>query len=245
VPSSEFDRGPKLAERLARVIARDITKRGLKPGDRLMSEATMTSEFGIGRASVREALRILEGHGLITIKTGPSGGPVVAVVDARSFGRTASLYFQYVQATADELIDARLGMETMLAGQAADRWDEADTSVLRAHLEQADAVDVEDWDKYRQATDTFHSLVSDMSGNRILSLFGGGLASLYRDRVSSTVYPVDERRRVVREHRRIGQAILAGKRAEAEILMREHLVAVNALVRALHPTIGEDVIDWI
>ena len=64
----------------------------------------MIEEYGVGRAFVREALRILEVQGLISIKAGPGGGPVVAEVSTRDFGRMSTLYFQVGGMTFRELI---------------------------------------------------------------------------------------------------------------------------------------------
>jgi len=73
-------RGMKTSERIAATIVADIAAQGLVPGDRLPNEAAMIERFQLGRGSVREALRILEVHGIIQLRSGPGGGPVVAAV---------------------------------------------------------------------------------------------------------------------------------------------------------------------
>ena len=50
---------------------RRIRAEKLQPGSLLPSEAVMLKEYGVGRASLREALRVLEVNGLITVKPGP------------------------------------------------------------------------------------------------------------------------------------------------------------------------------
>ena len=72
-----LDRTDKIPDILARRILRAIVDGRLEAGARLPAEAEMLASFGVGRASLREALRILETHGLIRIKSGPRGGPVV------------------------------------------------------------------------------------------------------------------------------------------------------------------------
>ena len=64
-------RNEKIAEAVARDIVRRIAAGKLPPGAQLPSEAQMAVDYGVGRASLREALRILEIHGLISIKPGP------------------------------------------------------------------------------------------------------------------------------------------------------------------------------
>src|ERR1700689_1242920 len=76
----DIPRSGKISQTIARNILDDIVVRQLPPGTMLSSEAGMLARYGVGRASLREALRILEIHGLIKIKPGPRGGPVVAEV---------------------------------------------------------------------------------------------------------------------------------------------------------------------
>src|SRR3954452_15685314 len=66
-------RSMKTSERVAMDVVRDIVEQRLQPGDRLAGEAAMLDRYGPSRASVREALRLLEVQGLISLKPGPRG----------------------------------------------------------------------------------------------------------------------------------------------------------------------------
>ena len=74
-PARGRSRTVKASERVAQEIVRDIVRRGLETGDRLPLEAAMVEEYGVSRTSLREALRLLEVQGLISLKPGPGGGP--------------------------------------------------------------------------------------------------------------------------------------------------------------------------
>lgn len=87
-------RAEKVSVTVAKEIVHDIARQRLAPGSVLESEGAMLRRYRVARASLREALRILEIHGLIRIKPGPGGGPVVAGVDSGDFGRMATLFFQ-------------------------------------------------------------------------------------------------------------------------------------------------------
>src|SRR5690606_33032560 len=108
----------------------------------LEPEGAMLRRYRVARASLREALRILEIHGLIRIKPGPGGGPVVAAVDSGDFGRMATLYFQALDIRVAALVDTRLVLEPVLARLAAERrspeWDERLRAVVRAGDDAAD-----------------------------------------------------------------------------------------------------------
>src|SRR5215204_5074996 len=75
----------KVSEVVAREILSEITEQDLQPGAKLGPESEMLERYDIGRSSLREALRILEVYGVITIKPGPGGGPVVRRLSSRDF----------------------------------------------------------------------------------------------------------------------------------------------------------------
>src|SRR5262245_43750238 len=77
----------KTSEMVARDVVHAIVTRGLRTGDKLPSEAAMLAEYGVSRESLREGLRLLEVQGLISIRRGPGGGPVVGRIDAANLGR--------------------------------------------------------------------------------------------------------------------------------------------------------------
>jgi GntR family transcriptional regulator, transcriptional repressor for pyruvate dehydrogenase complex len=237
-------RAEKVSELIARQIVDDIVRRQLQPGDTLEPEAAMLSRYEVSRASLREALRILEVHGLISIKPGPGGGPVVSAVDSVDFGTTSTLYFKAAGATFRELVEARLVIEPAMAGLAARRGDSAQLQALQARLDEDDALDLSDDDVYRTSTREFHTLVSNASENRVMSLFAGGLKAVYLDRLRQIVFPEQDRQRVVRAHSAITRAILKGDAARAERLMRTHMEEYVEFVERRFPGLLDELIDW-
>ena len=165
-------RGEKVYVSVARDIVRRIRSERLQPGARLPSEAQMLAEYGVGRGSLREALRVLEVNGLISVKAGPGGGPVVAGVDSHAFGSMATLYFQVGGMTFGELVEARLVMEPVMARLAAERRDPELIAELGRALSEAEAADLGDGAEYLSVSIDFHEIVAGMSGNRILNLYG-------------------------------------------------------------------------
>ena len=99
----------------------DIRRDSLTPGSRLPPETEMLERFKVGRGSLREALRILEVNGLVTMRSGPRGGPVVAPRDPASFGQIMTLHLQSANATYRQLLEARVEYEILLARKAAEQ----------------------------------------------------------------------------------------------------------------------------
>jgi DNA-binding FadR family transcriptional regulator len=240
-PAERLHRSSKVSENLARDIVRRIGEDRLVPGSQLPSEAQMLEEYDVGRSSLREALRILEVHGLITIKSGPQGGPIVQPIDPGDFGRMATLYFQVGRMTFRELIEARLVMEPVMARLAAERRDPEEVERL---LEASMNGNSSDDTIYLRRSADFHRLVAGMSGNAILNLFCLSLEDIFHDRVSGLLFPVSRRRDVVKAHRLIAEAIASGEAAEAERLMREHMMQYADYVAKRHPAILDEVVDW-
>ena len=109
----------KTSEGVARDIVDDIVRRGLGEGDGLPSEAAMLEQYDVSRESLREGLRLLEVQGLISIRRGPGGGPIVGSIDPANLGRTSTLYYHLAGATYAELFVAWESAEIAIAELAA------------------------------------------------------------------------------------------------------------------------------
>lgn len=235
-------RTEKVASVIAREIVRDITDRDLPAGASLAPEADMLESFGVSRASLREALRILEIQGLITIRPGPGGGPSVAEMDSRDFGRMATLFFQVMRVTLGDLMEARLALEPLMAKLAAARRDPEMNEVLREVMD-AHYGELSD-DEWREVADRFHGLICSMSGNPLLNLLARALKDIYTVRVSGLVFP-DEKRAHVREtHEGIVDAIEKGDGDTAQRLMHDHMASYAEFFATLHPGLMDELVDW-
>lgn len=233
-------RGAKVAEALAQEIVHEIVSRKLPPGTLLPSEAQMIEDYGVGRGSLREALRILEVHGLITMKPGRNGGPMVIEARTRDYGRMSTLFFHLGGVTFRELVDARLVMEPMMARLAAERRGQELVGLLADPAETR----VEDDGTYFVATSDFHKSVAAMSGNSVLNLLSASLEDIFRDQVSGILSPPGERRDVLAVHAAIADAIADGRAEDAETLMREHMQQYADWVHIRHPNLLDAVVDW-
>ncbi|HEY1280826.1 MAG TPA: FadR/GntR family transcriptional regulator [Acidimicrobiales bacterium] len=251
-PESEWEtdwlpeRSDKVAEIIARRIVRDIARSGLAPGTMLPPEAVMLQRFRVGRASLREALRLLEVYGLIAIKPGPGGGPVVQDVTSREFARAATFYFHLHGSSFRDLLDARCAIEPLMARLAASGGDPA--ALLKLERDQAaarQAFEQGDREAWIRLTREFHSQVAGASGNRILDLFGASLKELYHERmVVGRIEPLDNAAKVVHEHEAVTRAILDGRADDAERLMQKHMESFTAITMKGVPGLLDDVLDW-
>ena len=108
----------RAAIRIARKLVSEIRRRRLRPGTQLEAEHRMIEEFGVARATVREALRFLELQGALRIKAGPGGGPVVSAPGADHLASVLSLHLQFADASFRSVVQARCSIYPVLAAEA-------------------------------------------------------------------------------------------------------------------------------
>jgi GntR family transcriptional repressor for pyruvate dehydrogenase complex len=238
-----IDRAVKTAERIAAALVADIVNQRLEPGDRLPNEAAMVERFKVGRGSLREALRVLEVHGLISLRSGPGGGPVIVAVHPRDVARTFSLYLHLSGATIRELTGARLFVEPMVARLAAETRDPDDMNRLREAIEYEESIPLGDA-RYIDAGNNFHYVLATMTGNRVIDLLATALKELYTTRVvqGGLLNDLDQEHLRI-EHREMANAILRGHPGAAERLAREHTEHFMAKIGHI-PGFAESKITW-
>lgn len=241
---AEASRSEKVSEVVAQRIVEDIVARQLNPGDKLPAESLMLKIYRVSRASLREALRILEVNGLISIRPGPGGGPLVRGVSTRDFGRMAALYFEMQHATIAELVAARLVIEPVMARLAAERREPEHMATLSRFLTRARNVALDSEASYASNITEFHDVVLRSSGNRILDIYGGALKHMLSDRVVGRAFTGAMAHRARADHEAVGAAILKGDAKSAERLMRKHMEHFQQNYRERYPALLKEIVSW-
>ncbi|MFF0816909.1 FadR/GntR family transcriptional regulator [Rhodococcus sp. NPDC003318] len=240
-------RGEKVSRTVARLVARTIADDGLSPGASLPSEQEMAKNFGVGRASVREGLRLLEVQGLVTVRQGLGGGPSVAEPTGAAFGDTMSMYLQANDIRFAEVIEAVVQMEGLTAAMAADKVarGDVDPDVLRG-LEPEDH-DAASNREFIEESLGFHDSLRQLAGNYPVALMASALAHLYSDRAlgyHATEWSDMERDAFDEQHAEIARAVLAGDAVAARDLAIAHMRESVTIVLGENPTIARDRVDW-
>jgi DNA-binding transcriptional regulator YhcF (GntR family) len=134
-------RQPRLAEVVAGALRERIVDEERGDGDLLPKQDELIEEFRISRPTLREALRILENEGLLTVRRGSVGGSVIQVPTAAASAYTFGLVLQSRRATISDLASAIKQIEPISASLCATREDRAREVVpaLRANLKQTEA----------------------------------------------------------------------------------------------------------
>jgi DNA-binding FadR family transcriptional regulator len=215
-------RPPKTAESLARRIVHELVEQNARPGDRLATEAAMVSQWGVSRHSVREALRLLEMQGVVSIQRGFNGGPVVEQVDSAFLGRTASLFFHLAGATQDELLGALLLCEANLAELAARNPDGFERRRAMAPFVAHETPMYGELIGF-DGHGAFHSIVASLSGNTVLETMLSAPGTIFWSNINAKQLPTTPRDVLTKQHGEIAEAIASGRPRRARELMQIHI----------------------
>lgn len=213
---------------------RQLIKSGeLSPGDQLLPERQLAEKLGIGRSSVREALAVLAGMGIVDIS--PRDG---AYIRRRSLEDAleplAQILFREQQSIM-HMFEVRQIIETQAVRLAALRRDEDDIERLTS-LAQSVETDVRDGGKSDESDTLFHVGVVETAKNPLLSSVIAALVTVMmevyspaRQRILSN--PI-EAHGFLSEHRLIVNAIAEGNADEAARWMAQHIDHARERVEA-------------
>jgi len=214
-------------EQVAEQLLGQIGARRLKPGDVLPPERELTESFGVGRSSIREALRMLESQGVISAA---NGGSFVVADAANPLNSSLRLMFTLDDRTGlHDLFELRRILEVEAAALAAERHgvqhlDEMDAATSEMESSLADS----GGDRFIDADLRFHLAVAEATGNRLVLHSMQAVRDVVR-RALITVYSIPQSpESAVVEHRAVRAAIASGDAARARQEMTNHLVRVES-----------------
>jgi GntR family transcriptional repressor for pyruvate dehydrogenase complex len=232
----------RAAVRIARRIVSQIRDQRLRPGTQLDSEHRMVEEFGVARATVREALRFLELQGALRIKAGPGGGPVVSVPGAGHLASVLSLHLEFADASFSSVVDARRSIYPVLAFQAAENASRADLATLQESISRM-RDGVHDSDLFREEARRFMSLVATASGNPVLALLVDALHRMSEG--AGADWDEKQRRSALRNYEKSFRAIENGQAEEARSVMEKSLAAAARYWERTAPEELKQPVAWI
>ena len=226
-------RQPRLAEVVAGVLRERIVDGQLGDGDMLPKQDELIAEYRISRPTLREALRILEGEGLLTVRRGSVGGSVIRMPTAEASAYSFGLLLQSRRATISDFATAIKHIEPITASLCAARPDRGRNVVpaLQANLKETEAT-IADGPQFTALARQFHELLVSCCGNETLIVAFGTLESLWSEQerqwasraASAGVYPEERYRRdVLAAHVGVMEAIAYGDAEAAARLDANHL----------------------
>jgi DNA-binding FadR family transcriptional regulator len=221
---------PKAAEIIASRVEREIAAAGWPVGEVVGSELELIERYGVSRAVLREAIRILEHHFVVRTRRGRGGGLIVTEPDSSTVARSMKLFLQYRRTNAEQIHEARMLAELACVELAAHRIDDDGRAELKRVLDlEGDTLE----ELSTRSMHDFHVTVGRLSGNPVLELNVQSMAALVQEWYGEGE---DERPEDAlaahKAHKSIAQAIRNGDVEAAVRRMSRHLDALAPYVES-------------
>lgn len=232
-----------MSEVVADELTHYILESNLPEGTKLQPEREMAESLNVGRTTLREALRLLESRGLLTIRAGPQGGPRVRHPKPANLGEALALILQFEGVTGADLIAARISLEGAVAQAAARVARPEDLDELRGCNDLV-LDELSDEGSFLDTNRRFHEVLAQASGNRVLEMYVAALLAVGDGRALGARYEEAARRSVHAAHRVILDAVASGDTAASEAAMRRHLAEAERYWRRHFPSVLDGRVRW-
>lgn len=212
----------KLADAVALQLERLILEGEYGVGDKLPPERVLADDFGVGRSSMREALRMVEAAGLLRTDHGIG----VFVVSNEKTSLSPSDMILSGDYTVPDLFEARLALEREGASIAAQRISAEQVANLQRILAQAAVPGITDYE-FIKLDGQLHQAISAASGNRLLVDLSKSIEHLFVVYSHRVIRLPGRRETAHAGHIRIVEAVAAGDSDAAENAVASHLAEVQ------------------
>lgn len=235
----EINKERSFSEILNQIID-NIQSGVLKSGDALPAERVMAERMGVSRPAVREALRALELVGIITSVRG--GANYISQDIEHCMIGPLSILFRLNNSGVRETQQLRGALEESAAGLAAERCTPVDAAELQLILARLDAA--EDPGIRANLDKDLHIKIGKMAGNSMIFNVMSASTQLTENVISGIRAYIMQKhhseKEVDEQHKRIVDAIVKHRAAEAENRMHEHMKTVeNYVVEMMNPVQSE------
>jgi GntR family transcriptional repressor for pyruvate dehydrogenase complex len=214
---------------LLKDIEADLRSGKIKLGDRLPGERTLAESYGISRASVREAIRILDALGVLrsSVGSGPTSGAIIISDPSAGLSSALRLHVASSRLPVEDIVQTRILLETWSAQTAATR------THLHEELDQAaqllQAMDNPEMDRatFHELDARFHVALSSLAGNTVVATMMESLSGAIVRYVKGAMDAIDDWPNVISvlraQHHGIYDAVQAHDGELAARLLREHI----------------------
>ncbi|WP_428241628.1 FadR/GntR family transcriptional regulator [Gynuella sp.] len=224
------------SEEIRDLLLQQLQDGAIATGERLPSERQLAQQYTVSRPIVREALQALKSQGWVISKRG--GGTYAANGLERSAPTLLPEHMDRNIDLQEELLEYRYALEGQTAYLAAQRASEADLKKLeRAFLRLQQAHQLKDAQQEATSDAIFHLAIAEASQNRVLHYSLQTLFDLLRQHISSNIGSLSRRPEtrltLIRQHRRIFDAIHRRQPERAREVVYEHLDFVKRILTDL------------
>ncbi len=217
-------------QNIAERIKKAIFDGEVKPGDKLPPELELARQFHVGRQTIREALRILEISGFITIRVGSNGGSIIENTVLSKLGDSFLNAIKMEEVTLNDIAKARLEVERSIIRYVIENAKEEDIEALQQNLRKAKA-------RLNQSLPVtlinveFHKLLAKASRNPIFVIVMEAIMAFGIEYLSRSNITLGQSRKSYEEHLHIVEAIRSKDGERAARLIEDHIKRLGQLIQ--------------
>ncbi|WP_426979525.1 FadR/GntR family transcriptional regulator [Pseudarthrobacter sp. O4] len=201
----------------------------IKLGDQLPGERILAEKYGISRASVREAMRILDVMGILRSSSGsgPKSGALIISEPSAGLSSALRLHVASSRLPVADIVETRILLETWAARTAVERGNSTGLEQAREFLEAMDAPDI-DRETFHALDAQFHVALSALAGNVVIETMMESLSGSIRGYVKETLDALEQWPDVLAklrtQHHAIFDAVQTRNGDHAAELLHSHIV---------------------
>jgi GntR family transcriptional regulator, transcriptional repressor for pyruvate dehydrogenase complex len=202
----------------------------LKPGQQLPSENALAQLFHVGRQSLREALRVLELSGFITVRPGVKGG---AMIESTMLSKLSGIFlgmFKFHRISPEDCVAARRAIEASMLDFVFKNADAGDIEALRSNIMAARRKVHANKSAHEENLD-FHRLLAKASKNHTLSIVVESILTVFSDlRSRHKSVSLQQSKIIVGLHEALVDALVAKERSRAHELLKQDLSSAEKIM---------------
>ena len=215
-----------LASRIVADVREALFEKRYRPGDFLGTEKDLAARHGVSRIVARDALRTLEGLGIVDISRGAGGGARITSGNPALFAEALAVQLELADIGREEILAAQTAIEGLAAELAAENATAAEIARLEALILEAEGL-LADLDAFTRSSLQFHLGVAQASHNRVLYY---QLISLQHVSWPSRNRTLNRAvaRKILDAHRNLAALIKARRPREARAFMEAHVGMIKS-----------------
>ncbi|WP_323101657.1 FadR/GntR family transcriptional regulator [Intrasporangium sp. YIM S08009] len=209
----------RLYERIVEQVEEAVGRGELRPGQRLPSERELVVQFGTSRATVREALRVLESNGVVRSRPGDPNGPEILPVTSGQLTKQMRRLARADGLTLSQLLVSRMMLDSTANRLAATLRSESQLAEMEAAIAQMREAVEGGYASFSEADFAFHEAIARASGNTLIQVCNAvvrdTVLSLISDKIAHARNSKALMKRSLGHHEQVLDAIRTGDGAGA------------------------------
>lgn len=231
---------------LLKDIEADLRSGKIKVGDRLPGERTLAENYGISRASVREAIRVLDAMGILrsSVGSGPTAGAIVISDPSAGLSSALRLHVASSRLPVEDIVETRILLETWTARAGADRTGGDEALEQAAQLLHAMDDPTLDRATFHELDARFHVALSSLAGNTVVATMmeslSGAIVGYVKGATDAMEHWPDVLSTLRSQHHGIFDAVQSRDGELAARLLREHIEWFYRQAQEATPSAGAE-----